>query len=101
MLLDAATFLPSAAFVAVDVIGTVSALSMVGVPLGATVVGLVVAEGTGRHTGRDGWHLPGSCGRHGPQPGAACDGRARGRVAMKHEAGSRGEGRILSRLAEC
>jgi hypothetical protein len=44
MLLDAATFLLSAAFVAVAVIGTVSALSMVGVPLGATVVGVVVAE---------------------------------------------------------
>jgi hypothetical protein len=44
MLLDAATFLLSAAFAAVAVIGTVSALSMVGVPLGATVVGVVVAE---------------------------------------------------------
>jgi hypothetical protein len=44
MLLDAATFLLSAAFVTVAVIETVSALSMVGVPLGATVVGLVVAE---------------------------------------------------------
>ena len=32
--------------------------------------------GTGRHTHRDGWHLPGSRGRHGPQPSAACDGRA-------------------------
>jgi hypothetical protein len=44
MLLDAATFLLSAAFAAVALIGTVSALSMVGVPLGATVVGVVVAE---------------------------------------------------------
>ena len=44
MLLDAATFLLSAAFVAVDVMGTVSALSMVGVRSGATVGGVVVAD---------------------------------------------------------